>query len=75
MPDWSEFDAQIARSYIAARAIETKQLVRLFPKLHEPRAMAHYLVYAEANAQLPKIRKFKDWILSETPRERLPKAG
>ena len=60
----------------AARAIETKQLVRLFPKLPEPRTMAHFLVYAEASAQLPKIRKFKDWMLRETLSEKdLQKAG
>jgi len=50
----------------AARAIETKQLIRLFRKLPAPAAMAHYLVYSEANAQLPKIRKFKDWMIRET---------
>ena len=50
----------------AARAIETKQLVRLFPSLAEPAVMAHYLVYPSANAHLPKIRKFTDWIVSET---------
>jgi LysR family glycine cleavage system transcriptional activator len=54
----------------AARAIETKQLIRLFPKLPAPTAMAHYLVYSEANAQIPKIRKFKDWMIRETLNEK-----
>jgi len=50
----------------AARAIESKQLVRLFPSLPEPSTMAHYLVYSEVNAHLPKIRKFRDWMARET---------
>jgi LysR family transcriptional regulator, glycine cleavage system transcriptional activator len=53
----------------AARAIEAKQLVRLFPSLPEPTEFAHYFVCSEANAHLPKIRKFKDWILREAKKE------
>ena len=47
----------------AARAIETKSLVRLFPQQSEPTSMAHFMVVSEANAQLPKVRKFRDWIV------------
>lgn len=60
------FGVALESTVFAARAIETKQLIRLFPKLPEPTVMAHFLVYSEANAQLPKIRKFKDWIIRET---------
>ena len=49
----------------AARAIEKKQLVRVFENLPERLSMAHFIVYSQVNAQLPKIQKFKDWLLHE----------
>ena len=54
----------------AARAIETKQLVRLFMNLPESSTMAHFMVFSVANAQLPKVRKFRDWILGEAANEK-----
>ncbi len=59
----------------AERAIETKQLVRVFRKLPEPSVMAHFMVYSQANAQLPKIQKFRDWILHEAARKKSRKQG
>ena len=59
----------------AERAIKTKQLVRVFKKLPEPSVMAHFMVYSQANAQLPKIQKFRDWILQEAAKKRLGSKG
>jgi LysR family glycine cleavage system transcriptional activator len=47
----------------AERAIATKSLTRLFPRHPEPTTMAHFMVVSEANANVPKVRKFRDWIV------------
>ncbi len=47
----------------AARAIEAGSLVRPFPRQSETTTMAHFMVVSEANAILPKVRKFREWIV------------
>jgi len=47
----------------AARDIDSGSVVRLFKALPAPSRTAHFMVVSAANAGLPKVRKFRDWIL------------
>jgi LysR family glycine cleavage system transcriptional activator len=64
------FGIALESTIFAERAIESKQLMRLFPDLDEPSNMAHFMVLSESNASLPKVRKFRDWILREAKAEK-----
>ncbi len=52
----------------AAHDIESGNLVQLFRELPAERRMAHFMVIPLANAELPKVLKFKEWLLSESKR-------
>jgi LysR family glycine cleavage system transcriptional activator len=45
--------------------IASGRLIQPFPLL-APADRAYYLVYPESRRNVPKIRKFRDWILEET---------
>jgi len=62
----------LARGAIAAPEIAAGRLVRLFPDRVPPRS-AYYLVYPRANAALPAVEAFREWIMAEvTPGGRKP---
>jgi LysR family transcriptional regulator, glycine cleavage system transcriptional activator len=54
----------LARGAIAAPEIAAGRLVRLFPSRVQPRS-AYYLVYPRANASLPTVAAFREWIMAE----------
>jgi LysR family glycine cleavage system transcriptional activator len=54
----------LGRSVIAAADIAAGRLVRPF-ELSVPFGLAYYLVYPEANAERPRVRAFRDWLLAE----------
>jgi len=58
------FGIALESTIFAERAIKKKQLVPLFLSLPEPMNMMHYLVFSVANSRSPKVRKFRDWMLS-----------
>ncbi len=47
----------------ADRAIRTKQLVPLFPNIVETTTRFHYMTFSQSNSKLPKVIRFRDWII------------
>lgn len=55
----------LARSVMASDDLATGRLVRLFPAITVPSALAYYIVYRPECAALPKLAAFRDWLLNE----------
>ncbi len=45
--------------------ITSGRLVRLFPEIAFPSALAYYVVYRPECAELAKLRTFRDWLFIE----------
>jgi LysR family transcriptional regulator, glycine cleavage system transcriptional activator len=54
----------LARGAMAAADLAAGRLIRLFPD-RVPRRSAYYLVYPRANAGLPRVKAFREWILEK----------
>jgi len=48
----------------ASRDIDSGNLVRLFKQLPSSKRMAHFMVIPMANVELPKVVKFREWLLA-----------
>lgn len=55
----------LARSVMARDDLACRRLVRLFPDIHMPSALAYYVVYRPACASMAKLSRFRDWLLAE----------
>jgi LysR family glycine cleavage system transcriptional activator len=55
----------LARSVMARDDLAAGRLVRLFPKITLPSALAYYVVYRSECANLPRLVAFRDWLLEE----------
>lgn len=55
----------LARSVMARDDITAGRLIRLFPEITVASALAYYVVYRPDCASLPKLAKFRDWLLAE----------
>jgi LysR family transcriptional regulator, glycine cleavage system transcriptional activator len=55
----------LARSIMAHDDVASGRLVRLFPKIAFPSALAYYVVYRAEHAALPKLLAFRDWLFDE----------
>lgn len=55
----------LARSVMAHDDLAAGRLVRLFPQIAFPSALAYYIVYRPECAALPRLAAFRDWLLSE----------
>ena len=55
----------LARSPFARDDLAAGRLVRLFPEIRFPSALAYYVVYRPEAANLPKVTAFRDWIARE----------
>lgn len=58
----------LARSIMAHEDLVAERLVRLFPEIEFPAALAYYVVYRPECATLPKLVAFRDWLLEEASR-------
>ena len=55
---------------LAAGDLRTGRLVQPFPSsTGQATVFSYYLVYPEARADEPKVRAFRDWVLSEVAAE------
>jgi len=55
----------LARSVMARDDLASGRLVRLFPEITVPSALAYYVIYRPECAALPKLAAFRDWLLEE----------
>jgi LysR family transcriptional regulator, glycine cleavage system transcriptional activator len=55
----------LARSVMARDDLASGRLVRLFPKIDCPSELAYFIVYRAECASLPRIMRFRDWLLRE----------
>lgn len=60
----------LARSILAHDDLAAGRLVRLFPELSIPSALAYYVVYRPERASLPRLAAFRDWLLEEAAHPR-----
>lgn len=61
-------DAQgiaLARSVMARDDLAAGRLVRLFPEVAFPSALAYYVIYRPETASLPRLKAFRDWLFDE----------
>jgi LysR family glycine cleavage system transcriptional activator len=58
----------LARSVMARDDLAAGRLVRLFPAVSLPSALAYYVVYRPESAALPKLLAFRDWLVDEARR-------
>lgn len=58
----------LARSIMARDDVTAGRLVRLFPDIALPSALAYYVVYRAERASLPRVAAFRDWLLEEAGR-------
>jgi len=61
----------LARSVMAHDDVQAGRLVRLFPKTAFVSPMAYYVVYREACAHQPRLKAFRDWLLTEAGEDTL----
>jgi len=50
-------------SIFADRALKKKQLVPLFPHIKETNTRFHYMTFSQSKANLPKVVRFRNWML------------
>lgn len=55
----------LARSVMARDDLAAGRLVRLFPDITLDSPLAYYVVYRKESAALPKLVRFRDWLLTE----------
>jgi LysR family glycine cleavage system transcriptional activator len=55
----------LARSVMAHDDLVAGRLVRLFPQLAVPSALAYYVVYRPQARELPRLAAFRDWLFDE----------
>ena len=55
----------LARSIMARDDVAAGRLVRLFPEVEFPSALAYYVVHRPECAALPKLVAFRDWLVRE----------
>ncbi len=55
----------LARSIMARDDLAAGRVVRLFPDITVPSALAYYVVHRPECAGLPKLTSFRDWLFSE----------
>ncbi|NWA35609.1 transcriptional regulator GcvA [Pseudomonas sp. C6002] len=55
----------LARSVMAHDDLASGRLVRLFPEISVPSELAYYVIYRPECASLPKLTRFRDWLLAE----------
>jgi LysR family glycine cleavage system transcriptional activator len=55
----------LARSILARDDLAAGRLVRLFPEIRQPSALAYYVVYRPECASLPRLAAFRDWLFEE----------
>lgn len=55
----------LARSVMAEDDLAAGRLVRLFPEVEFPSALAYYIVYRPECSSLPRLVAFRDWLLRE----------
>ncbi|MFN4237369.1 MAG: transcriptional regulator GcvA [Vogesella sp.] len=55
----------LARSVMARDDLMAGRLVRLFPNITLDSPLAYYVVYRNESASLPKLVRFRDWLLAE----------
>lgn len=55
----------LGRNVLAAGDVRTGRLVRLFPDIRLDTRLGFHLVCRSADAERPKIRAFREWILAE----------
>lgn len=55
----------LARSIMARDDVRAGRLVRLFPDITVPSALAYYVVHRPECAGLPKLKAFRDWLFAE----------
>lgn len=55
----------LARSVMSRDDLATGRLVRLFPDITLDSPLAYYVVYRTESASLPKLVRFRDWLLAE----------
>jgi LysR family glycine cleavage system transcriptional activator len=55
----------LARSIMARDDLAAGRLVRLFPQITVPSALAYYVVQRAECAGLPKLAAFRDWLFAE----------
>ena len=58
----------LARSVLARDDLSSGRLIRLFPDITLPSALAYFVVYKKECAALPRLVAFREWLLSETAR-------
>lgn len=55
----------LARSVMAHDDLAAGRLVRLFPEIRFPSALAYYVIYRPETISLPKLSAFRDWLFDE----------
>ena len=55
----------LARSILAQDDIAAGRLIRLFPEIKVPSALAYYVVYRSELVKLPRLAAFRDWLFVE----------
>lgn len=59
----------LARSIMAQDDVAAGRLVRLFPEIGLPSALAYYVVYRPDTAALPRSQAFRTWLFEEAARQ------
>jgi LysR family glycine cleavage system transcriptional activator len=59
----------LARSVMAHDDLASGRLVRLFPQITFPSALAYYIVYRPECAALPRLAAFRGWLLNESAQQ------
>lgn len=55
----------LARSVMARDDIAAGRLIRLFPEVAFPSALAYYVIYRPETSGLPRLKAFRDWLFEE----------
>lgn len=55
----------LARSVMARDDLTAGRLIRLYPEVRFQSSLAYYIVYRADCANLPRLVKFRDWLLTE----------
>lgn len=61
----------LARSVLARDDLNSGRLIRLFPEITLPSSLAYFVVYRKECAALLRLVAFREWLLSETARDRV----
>jgi LysR family transcriptional regulator, glycine cleavage system transcriptional activator len=61
----------LARSVLARDDLNSGRLIRLFPEITLPSSLAYFVVYRKECAALLRLVAFREWLFSETARDRV----